>query len=116
MAGKFFSINKLLDKLTDYARLKGEQFKLEIMGKVAKTASYLIVAFFLSLLIFFLAFFIGFAIAAYLNELIGVAYAGYLIVGGIILLKIIVVLIMLKTGYLQKKLEVLILTITEDDE
>jgi len=110
-----FSINSLIDKVTDFVRLKGEQLRLELMSKLARTVAYIIIGFLILLFAFFLIFFLGLALAAYLNQVLESNYLGYLIVAGIVLIKMIIVLILLKTGYLHMKLEAVILKVSDNE-
>lgn len=85
------------------------------MSNLARTVAYVIIGFLIALFVFFLAFFLGLALAAYLNQVLESNYLGYLIVAGIVLIKMIVVLILMKTGHLHMKLEAIILKVSEND-
>ena len=111
-----FSITELIDKIQEYLKIKGEIIKLEALGYTAKVASYLISIFILLAILMFLGFFLGITLAVYLNHLLESVYLGYAIVSGIALLKLILILILLKTGKIQGWIEAIILKAGGDDE
>ena len=111
---RLFPIPKLLDKLQEYLKVKGDQLKLEVMGQTAKVLSYTIIFIFTGLIALFFGFFIGLAFAVYLNEVFDSQYLGYFIISGAILLILVVLLILLKTGKIQRWIEVVILKIGND--
>lgn len=73
----------LIDKVTELVKLKVEQVKVELKGQAAVVLSKLIVFFVIALLITFAFFFLGLALAFYLNSVLPSTFWGFAIVGGI---------------------------------
>ncbi|MFY0689886.1 MAG: hypothetical protein JXQ90_22135 [Cyclobacteriaceae bacterium] len=113
---KFLLINSLIDRLTELIKLKGEQLKLEAMSYLARVLAFTIVISVVSLIAFFLIFFLALTLAVYLNQLLDSQFLGYLIVSGIILIKLIISLFLLRSGKMQKWLESMIIQTGESDE
>ncbi len=88
--------------------------KLEIMAKVAKILAVVIVFILLALIGFFFLLLAGIALSEYLNTLLDSTFYGYLIVSGLILLIMITLISLLKSGRIQSWLESFILKIGED--
>jgi hypothetical protein len=107
--------DKIIDKLTDYLKLKGEQIKLEIMGHVARVLAHVIVFLLISLLLLFFGLFFMLSLAVVLNYAFGSEYLGYVVVTGVLLVLLIVIGSMLRSGKVQKWFETLILKISEDE-
>jgi hypothetical protein len=112
---RIFPITSLIDKLTEYIKVKGEMLKLEIMSQVAKILSYAITFLVVALIMLFLVFFAGLTLAVYLNDVLSSAYLGYLIVSGIILFSLIIILLLLRSGKIQRWLESLLINIGRND-
>lgn len=112
---KIFPITTLIDKLEDYLKVKGEKLKLEIMGHTAKVLSYAITFILLGVIGLFFFLFIYLSLAVYLNHLLDSIYLGYLIISGFILLQIVIIMLLLKTGKIQKWLESMILNLGDDE-
>lgn len=109
-------LTALINRLTEYLKIKAEQIKLQVIGHVAKLMSHVIV---LSLLVFlglFFFFFLSFAFGSFLNEVFESSYLGHLCVGGIYFLLILLIGILAKTGRIQAWLEILILKISDQIE
>jgi type VI protein secretion system component VasK len=113
---KFLQINQLIDKLTELIKLKGEQLKLEAMSYLARFLAVTIVISVISLIAFFLIFFLALTLAVYLNGVLESQFLGYLIVSGIILIKLIISIFLLKSGKMQKWIETMIIKSGESDE
>jgi len=113
---KLFPVNALIDKLIDFLKLKGDQIKLEIMSRVSKvlanTIVFIIIAFVGLMLIFFMAV----TLSMVLNHALKSDYLGYLIVSGLMSLFLIVLILLLRTGKIQKWIENIILSMAEDDD
>lgn len=107
-------INKLLDKITEYLRLKGEKLLLDVIARVSRILAYVMAFMVLGVIIFFLFVFLSLALGSYLNELLNSAYYGYLIVAGIYLLISIVIFLLLQTNKIQQWLEALLIRISEN--
>ena len=112
---KFLVFQSLIDKLTEYLKLKGEQLKLEVMAQVAKVLAHVITFFLVAFVGLFFGFFIMITLAVFLNDVLDSEYLGYLIVSGALLLKLIIIVMMLRTGKVQRWLEALILKIGENE-
>lgn len=112
---KVLFFQKLIDKITDYIKLKGEQLKLEVMGHVARVLAHVITFILLGLIGLFFGFFVMLTLAVYLNVVLNSQFFGYLIVTGFLLIILIIVVLMLKSGKAQRWLESLILKISEDE-
>ena len=112
---QLFPITQLIEKLEAYLRTKGEILKLEAMGHLARMFSYVIVFGVLGFVGSLLLLFLYITLAAYLNEVLSSVYLGYLILCGILLLKLVVISLLLRSGKLQKWIESLIID-TKDDE
>ncbi len=113
---RIFPITTLIEKLEEYLKVKGEQLKLELMGHTAKVLSYAVTFSLVALIALFLFFFIYLTLAVYLNSVLNSEFYGYLIVSGIILLKLLILVLLLKSGRIQKWIESIIVKIGEDEE
>ncbi len=107
-------INKLLDKLTEYIRLKGEKIKLDIIAQMSKLLAHVLAFMFLGIIAFFLFVFLSLAAGAYLNELLQSEYYGYLIVAGVYLILLIAIFLLLRTNKIQNWLESVFINISEN--
>ncbi|MBV6646356.1 MAG: hypothetical protein KI790_12955 [Cyclobacteriaceae bacterium] len=113
---KVLLINKLIDKITEYLKLKGDQVKVEAMGHVARVLSVVITYGIIAFIGGFLLFFLSITVAVCLNHLLESTFLGYLIMSGLLFLLVIVLLLVHKTGSLQRWLEGLILGIGDPKE
>ncbi len=109
-------VNKLLDKITEYLKLKGERLKLDIIAQVSKILAHVLAFMFLGIIAFFLFVFLSLAIGSYLNVLLNSAYYGYLIIAGSYLLILIVIFLLLRTNRIQNWLESVFIKISENVE
>lgn len=113
-------VNKLLDKITEYIRLKGENLKLEIIARFSRILAHLLTFLCIALIAVFMLIFLSFALGAYLNAVLDSPHLGYLIVAGIYLLLLIVMIILLQSNKIQIWLETLFVNlgehINDDDE
>lgn len=107
--------DKIIDKLTEYLKVKGDQLKLEVMGQVARILAHVIVFLLISLLFLFFGLFFMLSLAVVLNFALNSEYLGYVIVTGILLILLVIIAFMLKSGKVQKWFETLILKISEDE-
>ncbi|XOV92889.1 MAG: phage holin family protein [Bacteroidota bacterium] len=107
-------INKLLDKLTEYIKLKGEKLKLDIIAQVSRILAHVIAFLFLGIIAFFLFIFLSLAVGAFLNELLESTYLGHLIVAGVYLVVLIVIFLLLRTNRIQNWLESVFINISEN--
>lgn len=106
-------VNKILDRISDYFRLKLEKVKLELIAQVSRLLAHFIAFLFIGLIAFFFFTFLSLALGAFLNQLLQSPYLGYLIVAGIYLLVLILVFYLLKTRRLQNWLEIAFLQFSE---
>ena len=109
-------INKLLDKLTEYLRLKGEKLKLDIISQVSRIMAHVLAFLFLGIIAFFLFIFLSLALGAYLNELLESEYYGHLIVAGVYLVLLITIFLLLRTNRIQNWLEATFIKISENTD
>ena len=110
-------LSTLVNRITEYIKIKTEQIKLEIISHSARFLSHVIVVGFLAVLGLFLMFFVSFGLSVYFNELFESPYLGYLAVAGIYLLVIILIAILARTGVIQKWVEATIVkAVDEMDE
>lgn len=110
-----FPINKLVDKLTEYIKLKGEQLKLEILSHVARILAYVITFIIIGLVASFLGLFGALSLAVILNYLLDSVYLGYVIVSGLLLIVLIILIFLLKSEKIQRWLESMIIKIGTDE-
>ncbi len=113
-------VNNLLEKISDYLRVRGEKLKLDIITQVSRILAQFMVLASIALIFLFIVVFLSLALSAYLNEVLVSAHAGYLIVAGIYLLILIGLFFLLKSNRVQNALESLFINMTdaieEDDE
>ncbi|MFT6852521.1 MAG: Na+/proline symporter [Cyclobacteriaceae bacterium] len=109
-----FPINKLVDKLTEYLKVKGDQLKLDVLSQVARILAYTITFILIGLIASFLVLFISLTLALYLNHLLESVYLGYVIISGVILILLIILILLLKTQKIQLWLESMIIKIGTD--
>ncbi|MEQ8338132.1 MAG: phage holin family protein [Cyclobacteriaceae bacterium] len=107
-------INNLLDKLTEYIRLKGEKLKLDIIAQVSRLLAHVLAFLFLGIIAFFLFIFLSLALGGYLNVLLESEYYGYLIVAGVYLILLISIFLLLRTNRIQNWLESVFINISEN--
>lgn len=93
---------KLIEKVSEYVKVRKELAILKTVDKGSEVAASLI-SNVLILLFAVLAFLFGsFALGFYLSEILANSYSGFLIVGGFYLL-IAIILNIVKDSYLEKK-------------
>ncbi len=109
-------LSALINRITEYVKIKGQQIKLEIIGHVAKLLGHVLVVSFIAILGLFLILFLSFAVGAYLNELFESTYLGYLAVAGGYFLVVIIIALLARTGRIQKWIETLILSASDELE
>lgn len=91
---KIESVDKLIESLTGYLETRVELIKLEIREEFAGFMVKTVMVVMVLMLAMFLVFFAGIGASLWLNGLLGSTYLGWLIVGGIFLLKIISILLL----------------------
>ncbi|MEQ9229358.1 MAG: hypothetical protein RIF46_01660 [Cyclobacteriaceae bacterium] len=109
-------LTALINRLTEYLKIKAEQIKLQVIGHVAKLLSHVIVFSLLAFLGLFLVFFVSFAMGSLLNEVFASSYLGHLTIAGVYFLLILILALLSKTGRVQGWLEQLILKVSDQIE
>ncbi|MFY0607369.1 MAG: phage holin family protein [Cyclobacteriaceae bacterium] len=112
-------INNLLDKVSEYIRVRGEKLKLDIITQVSKILAQFIVLSSIALIFLFLIVFLSLALGAYLNSVLDSPHYGYLIVSGIYLIALFGLFVLLRSNKMQNWLEELFINMTdaaEEDE
>ena len=109
-------LTTLINRLTEYIKVKRQQIKLEVISHVSKLLSHILVVSFLALLGLFLILFLSFGLSAYLNEVLESAFWGYFITGGVYLLVLIIIGLLAKTGRFQRWVEMFILKASDQLE
>lgn len=109
-------LSGVINRLTEYVKLKAEQVKLEVMARMASVLSQVLVFSLMAFLGLFLIFFLSFALGSYLNELMSSQYLGHLIVAGAYFIVLLIIGLLAKTGKIQNWLETIILKAGETEE
>lgn len=107
-------VNKLLDKVTDYIRVRGEKLKLDIIAQTSRMLAHLVTFLCIAVILIFLLIFLSFALSAYLNTILNSPHLGFLIVAGIYLIFLIGMIILLRSNKMQAWLETLFINLTEN--
>ncbi|MEQ9303946.1 MAG: phage holin family protein [Marinoscillum sp.] len=106
-------INKLVDKLSDYIKLKGERLKLDIIAQVSRLLAHFVAIMCIAVIGLFLMVFLSMTLSAYLNALLDSPHYGYLIVSGIYLILLILVILLMRSNRIQLWLETLFVNLSE---
>ncbi|NQW26836.1 MAG: phage holin family protein [Flammeovirgaceae bacterium] len=109
-------MNILIDKIIEFVKLKGDQIKVELIGKLAKFLAYvmtLMVIFFLLLLFFF---FLSMAISEVLNHYLGSQYLGYFVVSGFFFVTILIFVILLRSGKMHQVFKEIIVDMNKKED
>jgi len=109
-------LTALINRITEYIKIKTEQIKLEIIGHSARLLSHVLVVGFLVILGLFFLFFISFGLSAYFNQLFNSTFLGYLTVAGLYLLVIVLISILARTGKIQNWIEATIVKAMDEME
>ncbi len=109
-------LSGVINRLTEYVKLKAEQVKLEVMARMASVLSQVLVFSMIAFLGLFLIFFLSFALGSYLNEILDSQYLGHLIIAGAYFLVLVIIGLFAKTGKIQGWIETLILKAGENEE
>jgi hypothetical protein len=116
LLSRLFPVNALIDKLIEFLKLKGDQIKLEVMSRVAKVLANILVFMIIGFVGLMLIFFMSVTLAVIINHALESDFYGHLIVSGLMLLFLLVLILFLKTGKIQKWLENIILSMAEDED
>ena len=103
----------IIERVKEYVKLKVEQIKLQLVGHMARLMSQLIVVGLLITLVLFMILFLSFAASALINELLESNYLGFLIIGAVYFLGVVVLLLLAKSGRIQEWIETAILNASE---
>lgn len=106
--------NKLVEKISEFIRLKGEKIKLDIIAKVSKILALFVTFLIISMFGVFFILFLSFALSEFLNTVLNSEFYGYLITAGIYLLMLIIVAIIFRSHKMQKWLESQFVSFGED--
>lgn len=109
-------VNKLIDKLSAYIKLKGEELKLEIIAHISRLLAHLIAFLLIGVVGVFFITFASLTLGAYLNEVLESSYSGFLIIAGFYLLMLIIVFLLLKTNRFQYWLEAIFIKISQNPD
>jgi uncharacterized BrkB/YihY/UPF0761 family membrane protein len=112
---RIFPINNLMDKLTEYIKLKGEQLKLEVLSHVARILAYVITFLIIGLVVSFLGLFAALTLAVILNHFLDSVYLGYVIVSGLLTIVLVILILLLRTEKIQRWLEAMIVKLGSDE-
>jgi len=110
------SISKLISNISEYIEVKFEKLKLTLITRLAKILSAVLSFSLAGFLALFFLFFLSFAFAYLLNDLLASLYWGFFIVAGFYLLLIIIILLLAKNRTLQGWFEGLILKFAEQED
>ena len=78
------------EKITEYLSLKFEIIRLEVIERLVNVMGYTIFTMLVIFLAFSCIFFTGFGLAEWIGELLNKRYAGYFIMGGMLLLALVI--------------------------
>lgn len=107
-------INKLLDRVTDYIRVRGEKLKLDIIAQTSRLLAHFVTFLCIAVIVLFMLIFLSLALGAYLNAVLNSPHLGYLIVAGIYLIFLFAMIILLRSNKMQAWLETLFINLTEN--
>lgn len=83
----------LLEKIEIYSKTSIDLIKLKAIDQLSKVLSNAVFGIIVSLLAFLFLLFLNLAIAFWLNDLLGVVYAGFFIIAGFYFLAIIILIV-----------------------
>lgn len=108
-------INTVIDKITEYLKIKGEKLKLDIIANVSKIMAY-VISFILILLIgFFFLVFASITAGALINQALDSVYLGYLIVTGFYFIILFIVFLLLRSKKIQTLIEKTLVELTDSE-
>lgn len=113
---KIFNIDRLIDAVLDYLKVKADILKLDIIERISA-----LVAVIISFLIIFIGFlfFIAFAsltIGSLLNQILESSYLGYAIVTTVYFILLMIVVYYLRSGKMQNTIESIVVRAMEKTE
>ena len=109
-------LSTLINKISEYIKVKGQQIKLEVISHVSRLLSHVLVVSFLTILGLFLILFLSFGLSAYLNEILVSTFLGYFVTGGIYFLVLIIIGLLARAGKIQRWIEALIMKASDELE
>lgn len=107
-------INKLVDKISDFIKVKGEKIKLDIIAQVSKLLAHFVAFMTIAVIGVFLLIFLSLALSVYLNYILESPHYGYLIVSGIYLLMLIILVILVRSNRIQHWMEALFINLSHN--
>ena len=109
-------LTKLIDKLSELIKVKLDQFKLEAQGQIASAVARIVVFLAFLVLVSFALLFFGMALAYALNDWWASDYLGFIAVGGLLTLFIVLLSVVAKNQALAKAIEKSIIERNEEIE
>jgi len=109
-------LEKTAEDLQAYLRTQMDYLRLELIDKVVRFSSMLVMVILLSMVAFSALLLISVGVGAYLNELFDSLYGGYLLVGGIYLLLGIIMFLLRKPLIFEPMLRQMVGELFEEDE
>jgi len=91
---KIESLDKLIQSASNYLEARIELIKIELREEFASFLVKAVLVLMVMLLTTFMILFMGFGAALWINDWLDSSYAGFLIVGGVILIKIIFIFLL----------------------
>jgi len=111
--------NILIEKITEFLKVRGEKLKLDIITQVSKILSQFIVLASIGVVIVFLLIFLSIGLGAYFNQVLDSSFGGYYIVSAIYFAILIGLIILMRSNRVQDWLESMFIgvsNIEEEDE
>lgn len=109
-------LNKLIDKVSEYIKLKGEKVKLDIIARISRLLAHFVAVMSIVIVGFFMLIFLSIALSTYLNTILESPHLGYLLVAGIYFILLIIVFLLLRTNKIQIWLETIFVNLNENQE
>jgi len=110
---RLLKIDKLLEYLNDYIKVKLELLKVYLVDKIAEPLNILVASVVLLFLSFYFFLFLNFALANILNAVLSSNFWGYIIVAGLYLILIIAVIFYFRSGHFKKLITNFVLKLNE---
>ncbi len=107
------STKEVIDKVIEFVEVKTEQIKLKIITRIARLLSGVIALSISVLFGMFFLFFLSYALAEVLNDVLESDHLGFFIISGLYLLVIIIMVLLVKSKKLQHWIENFIVKLEE---
>ena len=108
-----FKSNAIVDVAQQLFQSKVESWKMDLYKKLSDVLASIILIIIISFIILMMLLFLGFGLSFYLNIILGSAYLGFLIVGGVFMIAAWIMSLTIRSGYFQHKLYTIIMRILE---